>query len=58
MSIKTEKIIHIGLDPELHRAFKVVCARNSQSIKDALVELIEFYISPEQIKLKSNESKD
>ena len=56
MSIKVEKIIHIGLDPDLHKAFKIACAKNSQSIKDALVELIEYYVKP--LKLKSNETKD
>ena len=47
-----EKIIHIGLDPELHSEFKSACAKNSQSIKDALIELIEYYIEPITIKKK------
>ena len=56
MSITVTKIVHIELDQELHKAFKIACAKNSQSIKDALVELIEYYVKP--LKLKSNETKD
>ena len=47
-----EKIIHIGLPKELHKDFKIACAKNSQSIKDALIELIKYYIDNPKMTLK------
>ena len=47
-----EKIIHIGLPLELHSEFKAATAKNNQTIKAALIELIKYYILNPKIELK------
>lgn len=40
------KWIRVEMPMELHKAFKVECAKNNQTFQDALTELIEYYNKP------------
>jgi len=57
MSFSSEKILHIGVDSELHKDFKIACAKNSRSLKEVIIELIKFYIVQTNAKQK-NESEN
>jgi len=46
------KKILLELTPETHGLFKSSCALNGQSIKDALIELIHYYIDNPKIEIK------
>ena len=35
------KVIQIEIDDKLHRRFKVACAQNGESIKDAIIGMIK-----------------
>ena len=50
------KVIQIELEEALHKKFKMQCLTNNQSIKDALKELIEYYVEP--LKLKEDVKND
>jgi len=49
------KKILLELTEDTHKAFKMRCLENGQSIKDALVELVHFYIDNLPPKLKQDE---
>ena len=51
------KYIQIDLDTDLHKEFKTSAAKNSQSIKDALIELIKYYILTTNTPLKSKKNE-
>jgi len=46
------KAVKIELGEETHSQFKAATALNGQSIKDALIELIHYYIDNPKIELK------
>ena len=45
---KSKKIysLQVPLEEDLYTAFKINCLKNRQSVKDAIVELIEYYNQP------------
>lgn len=52
-----QKIIKVLIPSDLHREFKTACASNAETITDAIIELIEFYIKNEPLKLKEDAKK-
>ena len=48
------KNLHLQITEALHHAFKVECAQNNQSIKDALIELINYYVENKMEKQDAN----
>ena len=54
---KEKKIysLQVPLEEDLYTSFKINCLKNRQSIKDAIVELIEYYNEP--LKLKEEDAK-
>ena len=48
------KITLVELDDETHKAFKMQCLVNNQTIKDAMVELVKYYIKEPKLKEDAN----
>ena len=48
------KKILLEITEDTHRDFKLACVTNGQSLKDALIELIHYYIDSEP-KLKQDD---
>ena len=43
------KRLVVELETSLHQAFKLQAMKNGQSIKDAMTDLIEYYVKNEMI---------
>ncbi len=43
------KRLVVELEKQLHQAFKLQAMKNGQSIKDAMTDLIEYYVKNEMI---------
>lgn len=49
----------VGIEPDLHKEFKIACAKNQESFSQAITDLIKYYIitTNEPLKLKENANK-
>lgn len=57
MSISAAKRTTIYLDPELHRALKIMAARCGTSISDLMQEAAKFVLKEDMIDLKAIRSR-
>jgi len=53
-----EKHILLKLPEDLHKEFKMKCIQNNQTIQNALIDLLKYYIITTDLKLKNHETKN
>ena len=47
--------MQVLVDEDLYTSFKIMCLKNRQSVKDAIADLLNYYVEP--IKLTKKDAK-